>query len=91
MEHQAITSGARAASLEKVPAAARRMCVSVSQAYREIKAGRIGPLVKLGERSSAIPSESVDRWISSRIAEASPQQAAQGRPVHTSARVAGHE
>lgn len=57
-------------ALEKVPAAASRMACSVSQVYREIKAGRLGPLVKLGARSSAVPSESVERWISSRIAEA---------------------
>lgn len=67
---QAIPNQARLAALEKIPAAARRMGVSVSQAYREIKAGRLGPLVKLGERSSAIPAEAVDCWIAARIAEA---------------------
>ena len=39
-------------AIERVPTAARRMGVSVSQAYREVKAGRLGPLVKLGERAS---------------------------------------
>jgi len=63
-------SPARVAALEKIPTAARRMGVSISQAYREIKAGRIGPLVKLGERASAVPAESVDAWIAARIAEA---------------------
>lgn len=57
-------------ALEKVPTAASRMACSVSQVYREIKAGRLGPLVKLGARSSAVPSDSVERWIRSRIAEA---------------------
>lgn len=58
-------------SLEKIPTqAAPRMGLSTSQVYREIKAGRLGPLVKLGARSSAVPSESVDAWIASRIAEA---------------------
>jgi len=46
------------------------MGVSPSQVYREIKAGRLGPLVKLGPRASALPAESVDGWISARIAEA---------------------
>lgn len=56
--------------LERVPQAAGRMGVSPSQVYREIKAGRLGPLVKLGPRASALPAESVDGWISARIAEA---------------------
>lgn len=55
------------AKFEKVPDAAKRMCVSTCQVYREIKAGRLGPLVKLGKRSSAIPSTSVDAWIQSKI------------------------
>lgn len=58
------------AALEKVPAAARRMGVSISQTYREIKDGRLGPLVKLGKRASAVPAEAVDRWIATRIAAA---------------------
>lgn len=57
--------------LERIPKAAGRMGVSPSQVYREIKAGRIGPLVKLGERASALPAEAVDAWIAARIAEAS--------------------
>jgi len=56
--------------LERIPAAAVRMGLSTSQAYREIKAGRLGPLVKLGERASAVPAEAVDAWIAARIAEA---------------------
>jgi len=56
--------------LERIPAAARRMGVSTSQVYREIKARRLGPLVKLGERASALPQESVDNWIAARIAAA---------------------
>lgn len=70
MENHAIPSPATVAALEKVPYAARRMGISISQCYREIKAQRIGPLVKLGERASALPAESVDRWIAARIAEA---------------------
>lgn len=70
MENQVIPSPARVAALEKIPAAARRMGISVSQCYREIKAQRLGPLCKLGERSSALPSASVDAWIAARIAEA---------------------
>lgn len=60
----------RVTALEKIPAAAQRMGCSTSQAYREIKAGRIGPLVKLGARASAVPASSVDAWIAARIAEA---------------------
>lgn len=70
MENHAKPSQATVAALEKVPHAARRMGISISQCYREIKAQRIGPLVKLGERASALPAESVDRWILARIAEA---------------------
>ncbi len=57
-------------AIERVPTAARRMAVSVSQAYREVKAGRLGPLVKLGERASGLPSSAVDAWIRARIEEA---------------------
>lgn len=58
---------ATVAALEKVPHAARRMCVSVCQAYREIKAGRLGPLIKIGERASALEGAAVDAWIQSKI------------------------
>ncbi|WP_186408061.1 helix-turn-helix transcriptional regulator [Candidatus Accumulibacter aalborgensis] len=61
---------ATAPALEKVPVAARRAAISVSQIYREIRNGKIGPLVKVGARSSAVPAESVDAWIAARIAEA---------------------
>ena len=70
MENQATPSPATVAALEKIPHAARRMGISISQCYREIKAQRIGPLVKLGKRASALPVESVDRWVAARIAEA---------------------
>ncbi len=56
--------------LERIPQAAGRMGVSPSQVYREIKQGRLGPLVKLGPRASAVPAEAVDSWIAARIAEA---------------------
>lgn len=55
--------------LEKVHAAAKRMGVSVSGVYRELKDGRLGPLVRVGVRASAIPSRSVDEWIAARIAD----------------------
>ncbi len=77
-QKQDIPNVGRLAALERIPAAAKRMGISVSQAYREIKTGRLGPLVKLGERASALSSESVDRWIAERIAEATPQQAVKG-------------
>lgn len=63
-------SPSRVAALEKIPAAARRMGISVTTCYREIAAGRLGPLVKLGLKSSAVPAEAVDSWISARIAAA---------------------
>ena len=56
--------------LERIPQAAGRMGVSPSQVYREIQAGRLGPLVKIGARASALPADSVDGWITARIAEA---------------------
>lgn len=66
------------AALEKIPAAARRMGVSISSVYRELKVGRLaGPLVKTGARASALPAASIDAWIAARIAEATHQQADQ--------------
>jgi predicted DNA-binding transcriptional regulator AlpA len=56
MQNPTITAPATVSALEKVPHAAKRMGISTCQAYREIKAGRLGPLVKLGERASALPS-----------------------------------
>ena len=63
MQTPANPAQATAATLEKVPHAAKRMGISTCQAYREIKAGRLGPLVKLGERASALPSTAVDAWV----------------------------
>lgn len=68
-QKQDLPSSSRPAALERIPAAAKRMGVSVSQVYRELKSGRLQPLVKLGERASGVPAESVDRWIVARIAE----------------------
>ena len=66
MLNPSIPAPATVAALEKVPHAARRMGVSVSQAYREVKAGRL-LLVKLGERASGLPAAAVDAWIQSKI------------------------
>lgn len=66
---EALPSPARVTALEKIPVAARRMGVSISQAYREIRAGRL-QFVKVGLRASAVTSDSVDAWIAERIAEA---------------------
>lgn len=76
--NEALPGAARPAALEKIPAAAHRMGVSPATVYRELKSGRLGPLVKLGERASAVPAESVDRWIAERIAEATPKPATAG-------------
>lgn len=67
MQNQTNESTAGRPAIERVPMAARRMGVSVSQVYREIKAGRLGPLVKIGERASALPAAAVDAWIQSKI------------------------
>lgn len=67
MQNTSIPNPATVAALEKIPHAARRMGISTCQAYREIKAGRLGPLVKLGERASALPAAAVDAWIQSKI------------------------
>lgn len=70
MQNPSIPSPERVAALEKVPHAARRMSISTCQAYREIKAGRLGPLVKIGERASALPSAAVNAWIQAKIEKA---------------------
>ena len=70
MTRNNLAHSSQVSALEKIPAAAQRMGCSTSQAYREIKSGRLGPLVKLGVRSSAVPAASVDTWIAARIAEA---------------------
>ncbi len=67
MQTPSIPAPATVAALEKVPHAARRMGISTCQAYREIKAGRLGPLVKVGERASALPQTAVDAWIQAKI------------------------
>ena len=66
-QSQSLPAPATVAALEKVPHAAKRMAISTCQAYREIQAGRLGPLIKLGERASALPSTAVDAWIQSKI------------------------
>lgn len=77
MQNPSIPSPATVAALEKVPHAARRMCLSVCQTYREIKAGRLGPLIKIGERASALDSAAVDAWIQARIEESTKKGGAQ--------------
>ncbi len=67
MQNQTNESAAARPAIDRIPTAARRMGVSVSQVYREIKAGRLGPLVKIGERASALPAAAVDAWIQSKI------------------------
>jgi predicted DNA-binding transcriptional regulator AlpA len=53
-------------NLEKIPMAARRMGVSVSQFYRLAKRDGLR-IVKITERSSAVPSADIDAWIADRI------------------------
>lgn len=66
MQNQTTEGTAARPAIEKVPAAARRMGVSVSQVYREVRAGRL-QLVKLGERASGLAVAAVDAWIQSKI------------------------
>lgn len=69
MQNQITEGTAARPAIEKVPAAARRMAVSVSQVYREIRAGRL-QLIKLGERASGLDVAAVDAWIQSKISAA---------------------
>lgn len=66
MQNQFNDSAAVRPAIEKVPAAARRMGISVSQVYREVRAGRL-QLVKLGERASGLDVAAVDSWIQAKI------------------------
>lgn len=65
MQNQLADAAGRPA-IEKVPTAARRMAVSVSQVYREVRAGRL-KLIKMGERASGLDSAEVDAWIKAKI------------------------
>lgn len=53
--------------LIRVRDAAAKMCVSVSFVYREIKAGNLGPLIKVGNHRSALNADHVDRWIAEKV------------------------
>ena len=66
MKNEIQNQAAARPAIEKVPAAARRMAISTSQAYREIRAGRLR-LIKLGERASGLETAEVDAWIQSKI------------------------
>lgn len=70
------------ASLERPRDAAKRCGISVSQLYREVKAGRLSPPIKVGERASAFPAEEIDRFIAERIKESRKAQRA-GTPAPT--------
>ena len=61
-----LPSPATVAALEKIPTAARRMGVSVSQFYRIAKRDGLR-IIKVTERASAVPQTDVDAWISERI------------------------
>lgn len=58
------------AALEKIPNAARRMGMSVSQFYRTAKRDGLR-IIKVSERSSAVPEEDVTAWIQRRVAACS--------------------
>lgn len=68
MQNQLADAAGRPA-IEKVPTAARRMAVSVSQVYREVRAGRL-KLIKMGARASGLDSAEVDAWIRLKITTA---------------------
>lgn len=67
--HQSYNTGDSSSmdSLQKVPVAARRMGVSVSQFYRIAKRDGLR-IIKVSERASAVPQSDVDAWIQERIA-----------------------
>ena len=50
-----------------IPQAAEATQTGKTKLYAEIKAGRLGPLVKIGERASALPAAAVDAWIQAKI------------------------
>lgn len=66
----AIPNEQKPVRLEKIAAAAIRMAISIPGVYREIKDSRLGPIIKLGPRASALDSADVDRWIATRMEEA---------------------
>lgn len=57
-------------ALEKIPHASHRMGVSVSSFYRIAKRDGLR-IIKVSERSSAVPVEDVTAWIQRRIAACS--------------------
>ena len=59
-------SPATIATLEKIPSAAHRMGVSVSQFYRIAKRDGLR-IIKITDRASAVPAEDVTGWINERI------------------------
>jgi len=59
-------SSASVAALEKIPVAARRMGLSVSQFYRIAKRDGLR-IIKITERASAVPEIDVTNWINERI------------------------
>ena len=61
-----ISSPAQVAALEKIPAAARRMGMSVSQFYRIAKRDGLR-IIKVSDRASAVPECDVSDWIQKRI------------------------
>ena len=61
-----VSSPAHVAALEKVPVAARRMGLSVSSFYRTAKRDGLR-IIKVSERSSAVPVDDVNAWINERI------------------------
>ena len=63
---QTLPSPAQVTALEKVPVAARRMGVSISQFYRIAKRDGLR-IIKVSERGSAVPQNDIDGWIQSRI------------------------
>lgn len=63
-------SPAPVVALEKIPHAARRMGMSVSQFYRTAKRDGLR-IIKVSERASAVPSEDITTWVNRRIAACS--------------------
>lgn len=55
--------------LLRLPAVKARVGLCRSSIYNRIAEGKFPPPVSLGGRAVAWPSDSIDRWISDRIAQ----------------------
>ncbi len=55
-----------------VQEAAARLCVSARTLWREIKAGRISPIVKM-ENKTLVPARAINAWLAARTVVTAPE------------------